>query len=328
MRKILLLTLSCLALSAYAKAPPSTITSATIIADATTNYGLYGQTTIIGTCWWKVGPVVYPTLELDQYQPDLIVTVFDQMGDDPWLEANTVLDPVLHIAATTTTSAAFGENLGYGNSDPMPTTETGSQGIHTYVVDVVGDPFMAIPMPMTLLRDTTPMLPYYSSDLDAPMDRMGFAEALQLNTYNPFEYYLGSSPLSNWGYLYPRVMTILQPNNYEGSVLAGLHAAAIVTNKNYLHIVHSTSDSCGINCAVANVNTKTQNAIFEEIYPYDKQITLGDMGIGSSTPVGSADDQAGNGNYVFQIWRHYKGCIQGFGKFVSATVVVPPTQKM
>ena len=113
-----------------------------------------------------------------------------------------------------------------------------------------------------------------------------------------------------------------------GSIMAGLRAAAIVTNRNYLHVVKSTGDSCGTNCAVANVNTSSQNTIWQEVYPYDKPIQMGEMGIGSLTPVGAQDNQAGNGNYVFQLWRHYRGCIHGDGSLVFATVPVPPTQKM
>ena len=43
--------------------------------------------------------------------------------------------------------------------------------------------------------------------------------------------------------------------------------------------------------------------------------------------LGEKDDHAGNGNYVFLVWRHYRGCIQNPGLFITATVDVPPTNK-
>lgn len=316
----------------WAGAPPSSITGIGISEDAITNYLNYSNTELIGICFWVdwhwYGPSFETTLELDDYQPDMVVAVFDQPGDDPWTEAKTFIDPVAHAGGSTAVSAGFGTSLGYGANNSMPPVN--DQGTRTYVVDVVGDPFDAMSFPWMLKSDTSAYVPYYSSDLDAASDRMGLAEAFQLNTYNPFSYYIGPSMFSNWGYLYPRVMTINQPNNYMGSILAGLHGAAIVTNSNYLHVVQSTNNSCGTNCAVANINgsTSNTNAIWEEVYPLDKEIQLGEMGVGSTTPVGSQDNQAGNGNYVFQVWRHYRGCIQGDGSLVFASVPVPPTQKM
>ena len=316
----------------WAGAPPSSISGVSIVKDGISNYLSYSQVEVIGVCLWVdwswAGPSFETTLELDEYQPDLVVSVFDKPGDNPWTEARDFLDPVSHAGGSAAVGAAFGTNLGYGSNNATP--QVNDQTIHTYVVDVVGDPFDYLNLPWTLRSDTKGYLPYYSSDLDAASDRMGLAEAFQLNTYDPFSYYIGPSMFANWGYLYPRVMTLNQPNNYKGSILAGLHGAAIVTNSNYLHIVHSTSDSCGTNCAVANVNASLngENEIWEEVYPYDKKIKLGDMGVESLTPVGTQDNQAGNGNYVFQIWRHYRGCIQGDGSLVYATVPVPPTKKM
>ncbi len=318
--------------SVWALPPPSTITGINIVTDAANNYTHYANVNVIGVCVWMswswLGPSFEATLEMDEFQPDLVVSVFDQPGDDPWWEAKNFFDPVANAGGSTAIQAAFGTSLGYGSRDSMPATGTNDQGMRTYVVDVVGDPFDYLNLPWMLRSDTKGYVPYYSSDLDATSDRMGIAEALQINTYNPFDYYVGPSMFSNWGYLYPRVMTINQPNNYMGSVLAGLHSAAIVTNRNYLHVVQSTNDSCGTNCAVANVNLSNSNAVWEEVYPYDKQIQLGDMGMGSATPVGSQDNQAGKGNYVFQLWRHYRGCIQGDGNLIYQTVSVPPTQKM
>lgn len=331
-RNLLVCACTALASNAWALSPPSTITGIGISEDAITHYLNYSHMEVIGICLWVkwhwYGPSFDTTLELDQFQPDMVVSVFDQPGDNPWVEANTFIDPVAHAAGSASVNLTYGQSLAYGANNATP--QVNDQNMRTYVVDVVGDPFVAMGFPWMLRSDTNAYNPYYSSDSDAAPDRMGLAEALQLNTYNPFAYYIGPSMFSNWGYLYPRVMTINQPNNYMGSILAGLHGAAIVTNRNYLHVVQSTNNSCGTNCAVANINgsTSDSNAIWEEVYPLDKKIQLGEMGAGSITPVGASDNQAGKGNYVFQVWRHYRGCIQGNGSLVFASTPVPATQKM
>ncbi len=114
---------------------------------------------------------------------------------------------------------------------------------------------------------------------------------------------------------YFQIMLILNGYDFIASVVIALRAADIVTNKNALHIVHSTHDSCGKNCAVANVIEETghAHAIWQEVYPNDRQIHLGAPNSATGTPLGQADEQAGHGNYVFVLWRHYRGCVQDSG---------------
>ena len=133
----------------------------------------------------------------------------------------------------------------------------------------------------------------------------------------------------HWGYEFPRSMSVNIDNDYKASVVVALHAADLVTNNNALHTIQSTEDSCGQTCAVANVieEMTEEHAIWQEVYPNDRRILLGQDNTVELDSLGQADDVAGNGNYVFVVWRHYKGCVQAPGNVVLVTQPISPTKK-
>lgn len=343
MRKIILngamMLILCIKLSnVFANdgpSPPSSITSATIIADSLVHLFDDSHFKVIGACLFlqchfPIGCWLNPTLELDEYLPDLVVTSYTGHGNDPWIEANDVIDKAAYVAGNATVETATGLTLTDGRSPMMVGGTAGLGSRMARSVDVIGSPFNFVNLPFpTLQRNTHMGLLYYNSDLDALMDRSGIAEGIREETWNPLGHYIGKSFIDHWGYEFPRTMIVDVDNEYKAAVIAALHAADIVTNKNTLHVVHSVSDSCGTNCAVANVIEEQQDTheIWQMIYPNDVHIHPGQDDSLQLTSMGTTYNQAGHGNYVFVLWRHYKGCMQAPGKLIYATVTVPPTKK-
>jgi len=312
-------------------APPSHITSLGIATKTASHFFNYSHFKIIGACfWWKMtwhGPSFYPTLELDEYLPDLVVTVYNGAGNDPWFEANGTIDKIGHTAGNAVVHALTGFPLTNGNNNTAPGGSSYSS-IRTKSVDVIGNPLMFLNIPFLHLKsDTTGFLPYFQSDLDA-LARSGAPEASEPGTLNPFDHFIGSNFLNHWGYEFPRSMLVDVDNDYKASVMVAQHAADIVTNHNLLHVVHSTADSCGINCAVSNVieEQNETHEIWQEVYPLDRHIHPGQSDAGQLTSLGKNDEAAGHGNYVFVVWRHYRGCVQG-DNYLFSTTDIPPTQK-
>lgn len=64
---------------------------------------------------------------------------------------------------------------------------------------------------------------------------------------------------------------------------------------------------------IANVifDPKREKVIWQEVYPNNRNIKPGD-----ADDFGVSDEKSGNGNYVFVIWRKYRGCIQHEGKLL------------
>lgn len=313
------------------KCHADSINSLTVSADEVAHEFDYTHYRIIGICEWlhyTPLPKTQTTLEVDEYKPDLIVTVYNQLGDDPWIEANTLIDSVANNVGSSLIKQVTGFGLDEGNNSNQPV------GMHyddlrSKIVDVIGTPLSTLPLPFPqLTSDAASFLPYYQSQLDT-LGRLGIAEHIRPETYEPVGHYIGQRDTNHWSYEFPRDMNVSVDNDYKASVIVALRAADIVTNHNTLHTVKSTDDSCGDNCAVSNVieETTDKNEIWQEVYPNDKHIQLGEDDVLSINSLGSKEELNSDGNYVFVIWRHYQGCVQGKGNLIFYSTKIKPTQK-
>jgi integrating conjugative element protein (TIGR03756 family) len=312
----------------------TSITSLRIAQTIAEHYFDYTHYKIIGSCFWKEcswGMCHFPvTLELDEYLPDLVVTVSNHPENNPWVEARDLLDRPSHSIGRQLIFNATGFDLGNGNTSGLARVAH-YDSLRTKSVDVVGNPFTLLHFPFLNLKvDTVPYLPYYQSDLDV-LGRLGVAEMIRMETWNPIGNPIGNSTLNHWSYEFPRSMSVNVDNNYKASVVAALRATDIVTNQNTLHTVQSTSNSCGIHCSVSNVieEQTEQHAIWQEVYPYDRHIHIGEDDHLNIQSLGAEDENASQGNYVFVLWRHYRGCVEAdkTATLLMATVAVSPTQK-
>ena len=312
-------------------APGGSITSIGIGAKVVSHYMDYTHYQPIGMCMWLVcaGPFcsLKPTPEVSEYLPDLIVTVATGKSNNPWVEANKTIDKAGFLVGNFAIKKATGFSLTNGSTSTRATGNH-SDSIRTKSVDVVGNPSGVAKIPYLSLRlDAKPFMPYYQSDSDV-LGRLDIAEALRPNTFL-LTHAIGQNFIKNWGFEFPRSLTLNVQNDYKASVMAALHAADIVTNNNTLHTVQSTTDSCGTNCAVANVieELKDDHEIVQEVYPHDKHVQLGQDDSKMKKSLGADDEAAGHGNYVFVFWRHYKGCVQSSGTYLFSTQTIPPTVK-
>ena len=270
---------------------------------------------VIGECSWLDGkpiPKLVVTPSIEQYLPDLVVTVSNKPEENPWLEAGIIFEnQASRSLYQTTYSLATGFPLGFGD-DSGQTTAMHINDERTRVVDVIGSPAVFYQIPyLSHSSETQFGLPYYISEADAVMDRSQMGEIPYMAMHPQL---LLNHDIGTWGHEIPRLMRVTQPSRFRASVVTALHAVDIVTNKTGLHVTKSTNNSCGHNCVVANViyDPKEEKAIWQEIYPKNRNITPGD-----ANDVGVEDDKEGNGNYVFVIWRKYRGCIQHEGKLVK-----------
>lgn len=317
-------------------APPDHITTPEILWKVSSHYLDHTHFKVTGACvWFRCswhGCHTSTTLELDEYLPDLIVSSYNQSGDNPWYEASVLLDPATDATANEASQLLTGYPLTEGRS----TLQTGNQHADHLVmreVDVIGNPDVLYFFPYASLDvDTNAFEPYYQSVLDWG-ERSGVAELMRPESLDPFNHVIGSGFYNHWGYEFPRSMSVGIDNDYKAAVVTALHAADIVTNNNLLHTVNSLNNSCGENCAVANVieeydvDAGERHAEWEEVYPNDRFIQLGEDDSLQLDSLGSADQADGNGNYVFVVWRHYQGCQQGRGDLIYATKHISPTVK-
>lgn len=308
------------------KAPLNTLGLAARIAS---KLGENMHLRIIGACLWlndEVPPKLIPGPAISEFIPDLVVTVSNNPGENPIIEVNELLENNIALKGYQAVfKKAVGSPLGFGNGSTLINPSHLNQS-RTRVVTVLGSPLSSVRLPDITHNPETrfPDL-YYSSLMDAVMDRTEAAELAYMATH-PFllaGHEIGSST-NYWGYEVPRLMTISQPYRFRASFVAAHHAADIVTNEQSLHIAKSTTNSCGPSCVIANVvfDPKQKNIIWQEVYPENRNIVSG-----AFDDFGIKDDKKGNGNYVFVVWRKYKGCVKQEGQLITGINVGSPQKR-
>ncbi|HFL2715782.1 TPA: TIGR03756 family integrating conjugative element protein [Legionella pneumophila] len=298
--------------------PPNPISSFGIATKVLSKLFSNSHYKIIGSCTWAVGglpPKLVAVPAVEQFIPDLIITVANRPETNPWIEAKALYENKASQALYQKTyELATGSEFGFGD-DAGQTGDMHIDSERTRVVDVIGSPAGVYRFPYLSHKPETRLgYPYYISEADAVSDRTELSEIAYIATHPQllFNHDIGSST-QIWGHEIPRLMRVTHPSRYRASVVAALHAADIVTNKNSLHVTQSTKNSCGANCVVANVvfDRQNKNIIWQEVYPKNRNIDFND-----NQDMGIEDEKAGNGNYVFVVWRKYRGCIQHKGKLI------------
>jgi integrating conjugative element protein (TIGR03756 family) len=308
--------------------PPHPITTLQIATQVLKKLYKNAHIQVIGSCFWlesgpppkvKYGPAI------SQFLPDLIVTVSNNPSENPWVEVNTIYEDE---AAQSLYQSAFEKALNFPLGFGDGTGQIATQHINedrTRIVSVIGSPSDVYKIKgLTHAPETSFMKLYYSSLVDAVNERFELGEIAYMASHPNLlmNHDIGSSTYI-WGHEIPRLMRITQPSRFRASVVAAMHAADIVTNDG-MHIKIPTSNSCGPNCVVANVvfDPREEQVIWQEIYPMNRNIIPG-----SGNDFGIEDEKRGNGNYIFVVWRKYKGCVRQKGEFLWGFPLVGEPQK-
>ena len=147
----------------------STISSVGIVENTLAGLPSCTHYKITGMCFWlKCNGVcqVETTLNVDQYLPDGVETVFSSVSDDPWLFPSAVIDPEAYLAGQAQIKASTGVSLSDGASHDNSSTDMNNR---FHEVDIIGNPALLLlnSLPFMLASIANPYEPYYSSLLDA-----------------------------------------------------------------------------------------------------------------------------------------------------------------
>lgn len=294
----------------------------------------YSIPKIKGICVFLDGkyiPEVYITPVVEQLLPDLVVSVYNVKNSNPFKEVQKIYENEVALKAYKEMRESLSSqvlNMTIPSDEGATSAQSApvkSRSEQTRIVDVVGAPSNIISIPYVLHNtEPWPLRAYYLSQLDEFSDRYGLTETLYTIAHPGL--LLGGAignTFNHWGHELPRSMRVNNPYRYRASVVSAMHGADIATNKHYGHVVPSPLDnSCGQNCVISNVvfDPKKENIIWQEVFPNERIITPG-----NSDDLGLKDDRKGKGNYVFLVWRKYKGCIQAPGllKYTTYNVGKP-----
>lgn len=309
--------------------PPKSLNSAQIGLNIVSKMTKNAHIRFKGVCFWltrNVPPKLVAAPAISQFIPDLVVTVSNNPGENPWIEARHLVENKAAVSGYQRVyQAAVGYPLGFGKDSMMSSPAHFNEG-HSRVVSVFGAPTQYMRLPaLTHRPETSFPSVYYSSLADAAMERTEIAELAYMATHPGmlFGHEIGTTT-NNWGFEMPRMMYVTQPYRFRASVVAAMHAADIITNKRSMHLGRTTTNRCGKDCIIANVvyDPNQEQVIWQEVYPKNRIIIPG-----KADDFGIDEDKAGKGNYIFVIWRKYEGCVEQKGKLFSGVGMGQPHRR-
>lgn len=276
-----------------------------------------------GVCFWLSQTGVKTTTPyIEHYLPDVVVSVFNKPGDNPWLEINATVDQAGQLAEKSIVSSLAKAPAGGGQHSFQTPLE---QNTFFKEVDVIGNPALAaLPTdPVLLSSVATPLKPYFQSMLDSMLWRGFPPEAEPEQAYAigaSIARYIGNSGGAvTWGSAVPTEGKVATSNDAKAAAVIAQRAGNLLTaTHSWGHVYQSLATSCGTECTAATLQENNNQTQFQRIYP-DTQTSCSVFG--QTTTYGEDIETQAQGAYVWVLWRKYSGCIPGNGVYIGKTGV-------
>ena len=223
-----------------------TITTPQVIAQTTSAALSCMRWMPVGICFWLrcslSGCSVETSLKVGHYQPDAVVSSYNELGGNPWVEIRSTLG----VAQQSAANGLLGSLLPVPIDSAGNRTE-GGQGNkdHRNLVfretDVIGHPVSSLSSIVASTgylcnSQTTSFFPYFLSGLDALSWRMEIPEMFYPASLIPGLREIGTWPLQTWGGVYPRTGWTTQSEEPKAAAINAQRAADIATRTGQPHI--------------------------------------------------------------------------------------------
>ncbi|TOG95097.1 TIGR03756 family integrating conjugative element protein [Vibrio parahaemolyticus] len=302
----------CLLLAGVLSAPLTFagITTPKVIASAACPDCLDYQ--VIGTCLWMtctpIGCTTKTSIKVKHRLPDFVVMSYPETGNAPW-KATQWMSP----------DNRFAKNGGHATGRSVQGLDNPS--LRFYNTDVIGHPggktvySLLAGMGYSLDSKAKPFMPHYLSSLDPLGWRYNLPDALSIDGLNPF-----GETLGNFGDVYPRGGFVLQPHPYKAAALTAFRALHLVTRKGQSRVYNPfvLTRHAGY-WPPGPVKPNNKETAFQMLYPdteheahvwprYDDSLSAFDP---------YSNQIATNDQYVWAVWRLYKGCQRRGAKLIA-----------
>lgn len=200
----------------------------------------------VGICYWLQcswsGCSVRTSLKVGHYNPDLVVSVYNELGGNPWAEIRASLGLAQRKAA----AGLLGSLL----KVPVDSAGNRSEGTHERrdhknllfrETDAIGHPLstlsgIAASGGYVCQSQTRSFVPYFQSGLDALAWRQEIPEILYPASWVPGLREVGAWPLQTWGSVHPRTGWTTQVEEPKAAALNAQRVGDIVTRTGQPHI--------------------------------------------------------------------------------------------
>ena len=307
-----------------------TITTPEIVAQTTSAALTCMRWMPVGICFWLRCSIyecdVETSIKVGHYQPDAVVSSYNELGSNPWVEIRGTLG----LAQKTAANGILGSLLAVPIESAGNRTE-GGQGNRDHrnlifrETDVIGHPVSSLSSIVASTgylcnSQTTSFFPYFLSGLDALSWRMGIPEMLYPASLIPGLREIGNWPLQTWGGVYPRTGWTTQAEEPKAAAINAQRAGDIVTRLKQPHVYVPIRGGAGAGQKVwppgPLVEDDPRTGEWQMLLPKAESgcAVFGTNDLASLTGWGGGRLDS-EGDYVWNLWRPYT-CCQRRGAFL------------
>jgi integrating conjugative element protein (TIGR03756 family) len=300
-----------------------TITTAEIVAQTSRAALVCMRWMPVGVCFWLrctlSGCSVRSSIKVGHYQPEAVVSSYNELGGNPWLEIRSTLG----LAQKTAATGLLGSLLPVPIDSAGNRTE-GGQGNkdHRNLIfretDVIGHPVSSL---SDIVANTgylcnaqaTSFFPYFMSGLDALSWRLEIPEMFYPASLIPGLREIGSWPWQTWGGVYPRTGWTTQAEEPKAAAINAQRAGDIVTRSGQPHIYVPLSGGSSASQKIWSpgplVEDDPDTGVWQMLHPKPESTckVFGANDLASLNGWGGGRVDA-EGDYVWNLWRPYSCC--------------------
>lgn len=314
---------------------PTTVTTAEIIAHGTVS--MVNPTCLswcfTGTCVWLQcsGPFcsVRSSPRYKHFNPDLLVTVYDEIGKDPWIEMNAWYTPFQLTMSNTILGWLTPISLTGGGhqTEASPAQDLEDKSLRFKEGSAYGHPMSALSSFLggyaLCPSEATAYFPYFLSGIDAMEWRFGYGEMLNFPYLLPGVRTVGAGGFfQQWGSVFPRTGFLLQKDDPKAGAVVAQRIGNIVTGTPGLHLASSLLGN-GYNWTVLP-GELIENVPFTGKWQMEKPLpdpmcyVFGANDVVSPLPWSTGRTTDDNG-YAYTLWRRYE-CCRARGSLITIVV--------
>lgn len=246
LRRFLRLGVACLAFTVVPAQPAAALTSAGIIASTVAAIPSCLQWRLEGVCVWLScglgGCSIVTTPRVSHYNPDAVVSAYQNVGENPWLEIRLALGIAQKAAANAQLAPLSGAFAGGGHQHEGRFSSDARQTRYKEA-DIIGHPLASLTafadvanVPLLCPMATTSLFPYFQSSVDALSWRFAIPETFYPQALVPGIREIGNFPLNTWGSVYPRSGFVSHPEDAKAAAVVAQRAGDIATRTGQPHL--------------------------------------------------------------------------------------------
>lgn len=274
---------------------------------------------VLGMCVWLKCTLfacsIETSLRVGHNNPDLLVTVYDGPGNNPFAAARTLYGDLERDAANTFVDFFHKAKAGQGHRVEGGNRYT-DQSLRYGEATAVGNPLTAITdfasnAGLACPSETTPMQLYFSSGFDALTWRLGLAEMVYLQNFLPGVRVIGKGGMAQqWGSVFPRTGFVLQKDYAKAAAVLSQRVGNIVTQKQQPHVYTAPNGNNYNRSWLPGelVENDADTGVWQMVAPYqdDQCYVFGENDVFKKR--WSHKRTSEDNSYAFNVWRPYECC--------------------